>query len=75
MEKTVPVFVKIDNYHDVLDILDVMKKKVKETKATMQKIRELKTLEDSELAEWEKNVNEIARRLAYVDAAFFDSEM
>ncbi len=72
--QNVPVFVKIDNYKEVLDIIDVMKKKLKETKQELAKIKELKTQEDQELQEWEKNVNEIAKRLAFIDTAFFDNE-
>lgn len=69
-----PVFVKIDNYREVLDILDVMKKKIKETKAEVIKIKELKAQEDQELQEWEKNINEISKRIAFIDGAFFDSD-
>ncbi|GIU69411.1 MAG: hypothetical protein KatS3mg002_0647 [Candidatus Woesearchaeota archaeon] len=69
-----PVFVKIDNYREVLDILDVMKKKIKETKSEIAKIKELKFQEDQELAEWERNINEISKRVAFIDSAFFDSE-
>lgn len=71
---SVPVFVKIDNYKEVLDIIDVMKKKLKETKMQLAKVKELKTQEDQELQEWEKNVNEISKRLAFIDNAFFDND-
>ena len=73
-EKSVPVFVKIDNYKEVLDIIDVMKKKIKETKQELARVKELKVQEDQEISEWEKNVNEISKRLAFIDSAFFDSE-
>lgn len=69
-----PVFVKIDNYKEVLDIIDVMKKKLKETKQQLAKVKELKTQEDAELQEWERNVNEIAKRLVFIDNAFFDND-
>ncbi len=72
--QNVPVFVKIDNYKEVLDIIDVMKKKLKETKQELARIKELKTQEDQELQEWEKNVNEISKRLAFIDSAFFDND-
>ncbi|MGV8150414.1 MAG: hypothetical protein ACP5NV_01675 [Candidatus Woesearchaeota archaeon] len=74
MQGSVPVFVKIDNYKEVLDIIDVMKKKLKETKTELMKIKELKAQEDQELQEWEKNVNEMSKRLAFIDSSFFDNE-
>jgi len=72
--QNVPVFVKIDNYKEVLDIIDVMKKKLKETKQELVRIKELKAQEDLELQEWEKNVNEISKRLVFIDNAFFDND-
>ncbi len=74
MDKNLPVFVKIDNYKEVLDIVDVMKQKLKETTKVLDNIKILKAEEDKELQEWEKNVTEIARRLAFVDSAFFENE-
>ncbi|HIH32249.1 TPA: hypothetical protein HA235_06085 [Candidatus Woesearchaeota archaeon] len=72
--QNVPVFVKIDNYKEVLNIIDVMKKKIKDTKQSLAKIRELKAQEEQEIIEWERNVNEITKRLVFIDAAFFDND-
>jgi hypothetical protein len=74
MEKSLPVFVKINDYKEVLNIVDVMKQKLKETTQTLDKIKQLKSEEDKELQEWEKNVSEISRRLAFIDSAFFENE-
>ena len=74
MDKNLPVFVKINDYKEVLDVVDVMKQKLKETTQTLSKIKELKAEEDKELQEWERNVTEISRRLAFIDSAFFENE-
>lgn len=74
MEKNVPVFVKINDYKEVLDIVDVMKQKLKETSQALEHLKELKTEEDRELQEWEKSITEISRRLAFIDSAFFENE-
>ena len=74
MDKNLPVFVKINDYKEILDIVDVMKQKLKETTQTLDKIKQLKSEEDKELQEWEKNVMEISRRLAFIDSAFFENE-
>ena len=73
-EKNVPVFVKITDYKEILDIVDVMKQKLKETKISLVKIKDLKNQEDREIAEWEKNIDEITKRLTFIDSAFFDNE-
>jgi len=74
MDKNLPVFVKINDYKDVLNVVDVMKRKLKETTQTLDQIKQLKAEEDKELQEWEKNVTEISRRLAFIDSAFFENE-
>ena len=74
MDKNLPVFVKINDYKEVLNIVDVMKQKLKETSKTLEKIKVLKVEEDKELQEWEKSITEISRRLAFVDSAFFENE-
>jgi len=74
MDKNLPVFVKIADYKEVLNVVDVMKQKLKETTQTLDKIKELKSEEDKEIQEWEKNITEISRRLAFIDSAFFENE-
>ena len=74
MDKTLPVFVKINDYKEVLDVVDVMKQKLKETTNTLDKLKQLKAEEDKELQEWEKNITEISRRLSFIDSAFFENE-
>jgi hypothetical protein len=73
-DKNVPVFVKINDYKDILDIVDVMKQKLKETKVSLERIKSLKQEEDQEIIDWEKNIAEITKRLSYIDAAFFENE-
>jgi len=74
MDKSLPVFVKIADYREVLNVVDVMKQKLRETTQTLEKIKELKSEEDKEIQEWEKNIIEITRRLAFIDSAFFENE-
>jgi low affinity Fe/Cu permease len=74
VEKNVPVFVKIDNYKEILDIVDVIKQKLRETRQSLITIQQLKAQEDHELTEWEKNVAEVTKRLSFIDDAFFENE-
>jgi len=70
--KNAPVFVKVNEYQELLDILDVMKQKLKTTQNTLDKIKELKTQEDSEIREWEKSLGEVSKRIAFIDKTFFE---
>ena len=73
-EKNLPVFVKINDYKEVLNVVDVMKQKLRETTQTLEKIKQLKNEEDKELQEWDRNISEISRRIAFIDSAFFENE-
>jgi len=65
--ETAPVFVKIDEYKNVLDIIQVLRGKVREGKDVLAKIHQLKSEEDSELEEWSAELEEIEKRIDSID--------
>ena len=69
-----PVFVRIEDYKDVLDIVGVLKGKIEEAKKTLAKINELKEKEDSELAEWEAEIGDVEKKIDYIDHVLFEPE-
>ena len=62
-----PIFIKIDQYKDVLDIIEVLKSKVKEAKNQLGKIQQMKNEEDAELGEWSTELEEIEKRIEGID--------
>ena len=74
VERQAPVFVKIDDYKDVLDILDLVKNKVSEAKKTLHEINEMKNQEDSELAIWSRELEEIDRKIDFIDHTLLEPE-
>ena len=66
-----PVFVKVEEYKEVLDVLDVIKGKLKDARQTLVDINRLKEEEDRELASWAGNIDEIESRLVDIDKAVF----
>ena len=54
------VFVKVDEYKEILDVLDMIKDKLKEIRTTLGNINALRNEEDAELAMW--NSTTILRR-------------
>jgi hypothetical protein len=69
-----PVFVKIDEYKDILDIVNVMKTKIAEAKHVLRRINELRTDEDNELEMWNNNITDVERKVEQVDKTLFDIE-
>ena len=69
-----PVFIKIEDYKDVLDVLDLIKDRLAEAKRTLADITELKKDEDAELELWNSTLNEIEKRLEDIDGTLFEPE-
>ena len=74
MERQTPVFVKVDDYKDVLDILDLVKNKVTEAKTLIHEINDFKNKEDFELQTWNNEINEIEKSIEYIDQTLLEPE-
>lgn len=69
-----PVFVKIDEYKDVVDTLGLAKEKLEAAKATLEKINHIKQKEDNELIEWKAALDDVEQRLQGIDNILFEPE-
>jgi len=72
MDETMPVFVKIEEYNEVLDVMNMIKNKLKDAKETLAKLNEIKNAEDSEVELWKTNLDEIERKVDFVDKTLFE---
>ncbi|MBU1976273.1 MAG: hypothetical protein KKG59_07770 [Nanoarchaeota archaeon] len=66
-----PVFVKIDDYQEILNIVDVIKANLLKTKQTISSINSLKKKEDDILAGWNKGMDEISKRVEDISQTLF----
>ncbi len=66
------VFVKIDEYKDILDIIDLVQEKIKEAKTILGKVNELKNQEDSELELWRNSLADVERKVGFIDQTLFE---
>lgn len=71
MDELTPVFVKIDEYKEVLDILEVIKGKIDVAQKTLQEVKKLKDEEDRELSSWSTNLDDIAIKVDAIDKTIF----
>ena len=69
-----PVFVKVDEYKEILDVLEMVKSKIKEIRETLGGINILRNEEDAELAMWNNTVNEIEKKIENIDRLMFEPE-
>jgi division protein CdvB (Snf7/Vps24/ESCRT-III family) len=73
-QREMPIFVKIDEYKDILDIMDLLKNKIAETKAVMGRLNDIKNEEDAELDQWRNQLDEIDKRINFIDRTLFEPE-
>jgi len=66
------VFVKIDEYKDVLRTVGLIKSKLNDAKTTLQKVKELKSQEDAELEGWGSKLGEIEGKIEGIDKILFE---
>ncbi|MDP3766108.1 MAG: hypothetical protein Q8R04_06365 [Nanoarchaeota archaeon] len=69
-----PVFIKVDEYKEILDVLDMIKGKIKEIRDTMGSINALRNEEDAELAMWNNTISEIEKKIDGIDRIMFEPE-
>jgi hypothetical protein len=68
------IFVKLNEYKDILDLLDALKDKLDQSKATLDKIKSLKTEEETELELWENSINEIDTKLIHINKTMYERD-
>ena len=69
-----PVFVKVDEYKEILDVLDMVKGKINEIRATLGNINELRNEEDSEVSMWNSTIDDIEKKIEDIDKMMFEME-
>lgn len=69
-----PVFIKVNEYKEILDVLDMTKSKIKEIRDALGSINTLRNEEDAELEMWKNTVNEIEKKIESIDRIMFEPE-
>lgn len=69
-----PVFVKIEEYKEILDVLEMIKSKISEIRETLGGINSLRNEEDAELSMWNNTINEIEKKIEGIDKIMFEPE-
>ncbi len=69
-----PVFVKIDEYNEVLNVVRLIRRKVDEAKETLAKINELKNEEDHQVEMWQTALGEIEKKIDFMDHSLNEPE-
>lgn len=61
------LFIKIDKFKEILSSVDEIEKKIQEISNVIKKLKEIRNKEDTEMARWESEINEIKTRLEAIE--------
>ena len=69
-----PVFVKVNEYKEILDVLDIIKGKINEMRQTLADVNELRNEEDAEVSMWSSTIDDIEKKIGDIDSMMFEPE-
>jgi prefoldin subunit 5 len=73
-EQGAPVYVKVNEYKEILDIIELIKGKITEVRTTLEGIDSLRNDEDAEVTAWADAINEIEKKIEDIDRMMFEPE-
>lgn len=68
-EENMPVFIKIENYKEVIELLHMIKGKVDEANDYLERIHALKSEEDEKINEWSEVVKDVEKKVGFVNSS------
>lgn len=69
-----PVFVKVEEYDDVLSLIKIIRHKLNDAKSTLVKVHELKNEEDHQVEMWQNSLGEIEKKIDFLDHSLGNPE-
>jgi hypothetical protein len=66
-EKKLPVFIKINEYRDVIDTFELIKRKLKDAKALLAQLEDIKAKEEYELDTWQALLSDVDKKVSELD--------
>jgi len=69
-----PVFVKVEEYNEVLNLIQIVRKKLDEAKETLNKINDLKNEEDHQIEMWQNTLMEVEKKVDFIDHSLNEPE-
>ncbi|MBI2142370.1 hypothetical protein HYU15_02690 [Candidatus Woesearchaeota archaeon] len=64
-----PVFVKVERYKRAAAVIDRVKKRLDDAKSVIKRLNELKFQEEHELKEWQAELENIGKKLSYIEGS------
>ena len=66
-----PIFLSVQDYQAILNGVTAMKSKLSATDESFRKLHEIKSAQDKQLEGWRTSLEDVQRKLTYVDEVLF----
>ncbi len=74
-KKDMVVYVKLDDYNDIMDIVRLIKGRLKEARFLLGKISDLKKEEEAEIEGWASELDSVEEKLDIIDKTLAEPEV
>jgi hypothetical protein len=72
MQEGAPIYVKVEEYKEVLDIIGLVKEKIGEADLVLNQISEIKSKEDIEIENWKSSLEDVKIKVSNIDKNLLD---
>ena len=72
MERKSHIFVKVEDYKDIVDIVTLLKKKIRDARGVVNSINTLKNEEDAEIEQWSSSIDEIEKKIDFINRSLLE---
>ena len=69
-----PVFIKVEEYEQVVNLVKEVRQRLDEAKETLSKITELKNEEDHQLEMWQNTLGEVEKKVDFIEHSLNEPE-
>ncbi len=69
-----PIYMEVDKYRDILEEMSSIKDSIKAADNALQKLYELKDNRDKEIGRWHARMEDIQRKLNFLDKSLFEGK-
>ncbi len=73
-DMNIPMYVKVNDYKEVVSTIDAIKAKLQEARQTLNRLKELKDQEDAELHSWESTIADAEGKIDDIDHALVQQQ-
>ena len=74
MKESAPVFVKIEDYRQMLDVVEMIKKNLKEAKQMLADLNQLKEQETAEIQSWSSELEQMESKIEDINKLMFQPD-